>query len=320
MYKNEFDKRAQNNSLSNSFIFYGENHFLIDRYTAAMSKLEDASVLKLYFDEYSFEGAKAHLSQASLFGEQNLLIIKSYKRIPKKELDALLELCIKNDENRLVYAYYGDEYSAYNKTYEKHPVMDVRFFNPNNAEATQIVAALAKEEALEIDQNAILHLLHAHNYDIALAHNELSKLKIHNRPIGAKEIEQLVFGLGEISIDDLIKKLLEKKDFTDELRLLLEKGENEVHIISTITRYITQLYMFNIYIRVNGYADAAAILGYSPPKIVVDQKASQATRLKLSTFYKLHELLLEAELKMKSSHVDAEAILLSVLLRIRQVL
>ncbi len=91
MYKNEFDKHIQNTTLSNSFVFFGESSFLIDRYTKTVTNIEDASVLTFYYDEYDFSVAKAHLSQASLFGDRNVLIIKSEKKIPKKELDTLID-------------------------------------------------------------------------------------------------------------------------------------------------------------------------------------------------------------------------------------
>lgn len=84
MYKNELDKHIKNRSLSNSFILFGESSFLIDRYTEFLTHIENASVLKLYHDEYNFNSAKAHLSQASLFGDQNILIIKSEKKFQKK--------------------------------------------------------------------------------------------------------------------------------------------------------------------------------------------------------------------------------------------
>ena len=78
--------------------------------------------------------------------------------------------------------------------------------------------------------------------------------------------------------------------------------------------------MFNIYIRVNGTPNAMEILGYPAPKFVVDEKANISLKFKPQTYYKLHKLLLEAELNMKSSNIDKEAILLSTLLRLQRFL
>jgi DNA polymerase-3 subunit delta len=320
MYKSELDKHIQNNSISNSFVLFGESSFLIDRYTQTLTNIQDASLLKFYHDEYNFNSAKAHLSQASLFGGQNILIIKSEKKIPKKDLDIFIDFCEKNSDNVFVYAYYGDDHKTYVNAFGKKSTMSVRFFHPNQGEAIFAVSQLAKEKKVNIENYTIAHLLSIHNGDVALACNELDKLKIYDKEITTKDIDQLVFGLAQINIDDLIKRLLNKKDFKNELQNILEHGEDEIRIVTAITAYLTQLYMFNIYIRVNGAPNALEILGYPAPKFVVEEKAGMSIKIKPYTYYKLHELLLDSELKMKSSHVDKNAILLSTLIRVQKLL
>ena len=322
MYKSELDKHIQNNSLSNSFVLFGESSFLIDTYAKQLTNIEDASILNYYYDEYDFNSAKAHLSQASLFGGQNVLIIKSEKKVPKKELDILIEYCEKNQDNLFVYAYYGSDHKTYNnkKTFAKSSTISVRFFNPNQGEAIFALSQIAKLKQVNIDNYTITHLLQIHNGDVALSSNEIDKFRAYDRAITTKDVDNLVFGLAQINIDDLIKKILNKKDFKDDLQNILEHGEDEIRIITAITSYITGLYMFNIYIRVNGTPNALEILGYPAPKFVVDEKASQSLKLKPNSYYKLHELLLSSELKMKSSHVDKSAILLSTLIRVQQLL
>lgn len=320
MYKNEFDKAIQNKKLSNSFILFGESSFLIDRYTQTLSNKEGASVLKLYFDEYDFSAAKAHLSQASLFGDQNVLIIKSEKKVPKKELDTLVQLCEKNSDNTFIYAYYGSDFTAYTKPAANTKTMCVRFFHPSHTEAVATIAQVAHEKNVALERESIGHLLSIHNGDLALSCNEIEKLRIYDKPITTKDIDALIFGLAEVGIDDFIKKVLGKKDFKNDLESLLGHGEDEIRILTALTSYLTQLYMFNTYIRLNGAPNAIEILGYNPPKFVVDEKAAASIKIKLPLYYKLHELLLEAELKMKSSHVDKGAILLSTLLRVQQLL
>lgn len=320
MYKSELDKHIQNASISNSFILFGESTFLIDRYTQILTNVPDASVAKFYHDEYSFKPAKAHLSQASLFGDRNVLIIKSEKKIPKKELETLIESCEKNKENIFVYAYYGDDHKTYAKAPAKTKTMCVRFFYPNQGEAIFTVSQVAREKKVNIDNQSINHLLSIHNWDVALACNEIDKLKIYDRAITTKDVDNLVFGLAEVNIESFINKILNKKDFKEDLNRILEHGEDEIKILTSITSYLTQLYMFNIYIRVNGTANAMEILGYPAPKFVVDEKAAMSIKIKPQTYYKLHELLLDSELKMKSSHVDKSAILLSTLIRVQQLL
>jgi len=322
MYKNELDKHIQNQSVSNSFVFFGESSFLIDMYTKMMTTIDDANVLSYYHDEYDFNSAKAHLSQGSLFGDRNILVIKSEKKVPKKELDILINYCEKNSDNVFVYAYYGSDHKTYNnkKAFAKATTMSVRFFHPKDFEAQNIVAGVAREKKVNIDKYTISHLLSIHNGDVALSCNEIDKFRVYDREITTKDVENLVYGLSEVNLDDFIKKILAKKEFTKDLQNILEHGEDEIRVVTAITSYITQLYMFNIYIRVNGAPNALEILGYPAPKFVVDEKAAIALKFKPHTYSKLHELLLSSELKMKSSNVDKGAILLSTLIRVQKLL
>ena len=320
MYKNELDKHIQKATLSNSFVLFGESDFLIDRYTKTLSSIEDATTLSFYYDEYNFASAKAHLSQASLFGGANILILKSQKKIPKKDLDILIDLCEKNSENIFIYAYYGSDHKTYTKAFSKKSTMCIRFFHPKDFEAQNIVAEVAKESGVKIDKYSISHLLQIHNGDVALSCNEIEKFIVFDRMITTKDIDSLVFGLAEVNVDDFIKKVLQKRDFIEDLQNLLEHGEDEIRIITALTSYLTQLYMFNIYIRVNGTPNALEILGYPAPKFVVDEKATLSLKFKPAVYFRLHELLLSSELKMKSSSVDKGAILLSSLIRVQKLI
>jgi DNA polymerase-3 subunit delta len=320
MNKNELDRHIQKGSCSNSAVLFGASSFLIDRYTELLSKKVDASILSFYFDEYNFTSAKAHLSQASLFGGDNVLIVKSEKKVAKKELDILIDLCEKNQDNTFIYAYYGSDHKTYTKAFSKKSTMSVRFFNPNLGESINIVTQVARNKSVNIDSNSIAHLLNLHNHDIALACNEIEKFMVFDTAITIKEIDNLVHGLADISINDLITKLFNKKDFKDDVKNILDHGEDEIRVITNIISYITQLYMFNIYIRVNGAPNALEILGYPAPQFIVNEQASMSLKFKPDMYYKLHELLLDSELKMKSSNVDKNAILLSTLIRIQQLL
>lgn len=321
MYKAEFDKHIQNNTLSNSFVLFGESIFLIEHYTKLLSNVADASVLKFYHDEYDFNSAKAHLSQASLFGDRNVLVIKSEKKVPKKDLETLVDYCEKNQNNIFIYAYVGDDNKAYAKGFSKRATMAVRFFHPKHGEAVNLISQIAKQKNVNIDNYSITHLLNIHNSNISLAINELDKFRVFDTAVSTKDIDTLVYGLGEINVDELIKKVINKKEFKDDVKNLTEHGEDEIRILTQITAYITQLYMFNIYIRVNGAPNALEILGYPAPAFIVKEKAELSLKFKPTTYYKLHELLLDAELKMKSAKgVDKNAILLSTLIKFQNLL
>ncbi|MBN2250059.1 MAG: hypothetical protein JW682_06950, partial [Campylobacterales bacterium] len=135
MYQKEFNQRLQN-SLPKAVLLYGENDYLTDYYIDYYIKKLDAkeSMLSLYHDEWDFEQAKAFLSQSSLFGGTNLVVAKRDKKIPKKELDLLVELANKSEENYFLYGYSGaasDAKSMQSSFSDKNGGVWVRFFEPN---------------------------------------------------------------------------------------------------------------------------------------------------------------------------------------------
>ncbi len=316
MYKAEFDKLLQKGCSEHNFILFGESPFFIDRYAEILTNLEDANLLRLYHDEYDFTQAKSHLSQASLFGGTNLLLIKSEKKIPKKELETLFTLSNKGD-NRFIYAYYGSDHKSYNNAFKKLGVVSVRFFHPKPNESMAILTQEARRQGLQIDGYTLNHLLSLHNGHLELALNELEKLAILSlKRITNKDIDALVYGMGEVDLQTFVKQFWQKDDYKEQLETLLESGEDEIRILTSLTAFLHELYLFNSYIRIHGIADAKAILGYVPPRFVVDEKARLAMKFSQENFYKFTNILLHAELTMKSSYCDKRAILYATLLDI----
>jgi DNA polymerase-3 subunit delta len=196
MTRQELDQRLNQGTLPNAIMLYGDSHFLIDRYTKAISAISDANLLSLYHNEYAFDQAKAHLSQASLFGDRNVLVIKHENKVPKSDLDTLLALCQKNPDNLFIYAYYGTDFkrptvAAFTP---KSGGVAVRIYAPFFSEARTMLLQEAKQVGVNMDQNAAYHLLMTQNNDLGLACNELGKLSILNRPITTKDIDDLVHG------------------------------------------------------------------------------------------------------------------------------
>jgi DNA polymerase-3 subunit delta len=113
VYRQEFDKLIQDN-LANIVLLYGENNFFFDYYSKLYKLRLNAKeeILEHFFDEYNYEQAKAYLSQGSLFGGVNLYILRTNKKINKKELESLIENCAKNPNNYFLYIYEGGSSNA----------------------------------------------------------------------------------------------------------------------------------------------------------------------------------------------------------------
>lgn len=321
MNRQDLDRHLQNNSAPRAMALFGESHFLIDRYAARLAHIDGASVLSLYFDEYDPSAAKAHLSQGSLFGDQNLLIIKSEKKIPKADLDTYVELIGKNPDNFFIYCYYGDDVKGADTAFKGKDAGSVRFFHPYANEARAIVLQEAQQQGVQLDAQGAFHLLDIHAGDLALACNELPKFSILNKPISPKEIDELVYGLSEISVDKFLTLVIEKKEFVTPLRHLLESGEEEVRLLTALSGFLTQLYLFNASIKLHGIADSALVLGYKLPGFIEKERAALSIKISPEGYKRGINLLLDTELKMKSiGSPDQESLLLSALLKLQSVL
>jgi DNA polymerase III subunit delta len=323
MKRQELDNLLRQGKAPGAVMLYGESHFLTEYYTKQLSSVDDANTLNVYFDEYNHAHAKAHLSQGSLFGGRNVLIVKTGKKLPKNDLLAFLELIKKNPDNIFIYAYYGSDFakSVTSAFSAKTGGVAVRLFRPFPNEARQIVLGEAAARGIDLDPYAASHLLESQNGDLALTINELEKFALLQKHIGVKEIDELVYGVAEVKIDQLIDALLQKGDFVKPMRRLLESGEDEIRLLTALSNHLAQLYLFYASIRLNGMADSAKILGYKLPPRIEQARSQQSLRFKQQHYTRLLRLLAETELKMKSAGAgNKNALLVSTFLKVQSLI
>jgi DNA polymerase-3 subunit delta len=314
MYQREFDQRLKQ-AFPKAVLLYGENDYLIDFYIKMYVKQTDAkeSMLSLYHDQWNFEQAKAFLSQSSLFGGTNLLVVKHEKKIPKKELDVLVELSNKNSDNYFLYGYSGlakDAKSMQSAFTDKKGGVWVRFFEPNIRDGIAVLQQKAQQIKLDIDHYALQHLMLVLNNNLALCANELEKLAILGTKVTGKDIDRLVYSTAPLATEQLLIDLFNKKPITDTISRLLEIGEDEAAILRATQYFVNQIFLFHAYIKLNGHVDSAAILGYKLPKPIEEQKAQLALRVKSASLLKIFEHLLESELAIKKAPATQKEVLL----------
>ena len=325
MYQREFDQRLKQ-AFPKAVLLYGENDYLVEYYIESYVNKLDAkeSMLSLYHDEWSFEQAKAFLSQTSLFGGTNLVVVKSEKKIPKKELDVLVALANKNPDNYFLYAYAGaakDAKSMQAAFSEKKGGVWVRFFEPNIREGVAMLQQKAQAIGLEIDHYALQHLMLVLNNNLALCANELEKLAILGTKITGKEIDRLVYSTAPLATEQLLIDLFQKKPITQTITKLLEIGEDEASLLRTTQYFVNQIFLFHAYIKLHGHVDSVAILGYKLPKPIEEQKAGLALRVKSAALLKIYEHLLESELRIKQAPATQKEVLLySMLIKLQSYL
>jgi DNA polymerase-3 subunit delta len=313
MYQKDFEQILQKR-LPKALLAYGENQYVIEEYISKYITELDAKedLLKLYFDEYNFEQAKAYLSQNSLFGGTNLLIIKHDKAIPKKELETLLELVKKNSDNYLLYSFSGVQKDIKSNTalFRSDDAIEVRLFESSVRESITILQKKANKLQIQIDSYALEHLIMILNNNLMLCSNELEKLSILNKPITTKDIDDLVYSDAPLGAEKLLIDLCNKKPISNTITTLLELGEDAAYLLRSTQMFMNQILLFQAYIKINGNVNSAEILGYKLPKQVEEQKAALASRIKSSSLLKILEHLLRSELEIKSAPAPQKETLL----------
>ena len=325
MYRREFEGLIKKN-LPSAVMFYGENSYLISLYIEYYIKETKSSdtLMSYYFDEYDFSSAKSYLSQISLFGGTNLLIIKRDKKIPKRELDTLIELVSKSSGNYLIFYFQGkakDAKSMQKSFSSKKGAVWVRLFKPNMRESIELLNKRAKKIGLNIDNSTLEHLILLLDGDLTLSANELDKLSIIEDKITTKDIDRLVYSTSLISIDRVITEIFNKEPISQILNRIERLGVDEFTTLRATEIFINQIYLFHIHINLYGNSNSEEIIGYRLPRDIEEQRAKIARELDLNTLLEIFNLLLEVELKIKkSSSHNRELLLYGAFIRLQSLL
>ena len=316
MYKQQFDKIDKRFS---SYLFWGEEPYYIKKYGQKIAEEIDAAESKmvLYYDEYDFETAKTYLSQASLFGDTNLLIIKRDKAIAKKELQELLAIAQKMDNSYIIYECYSNDGKKIESLFsDKHDAVHVRFFKPYASEAKSELIQLAQKMELDIDGYVIEHLLMLVENNLDIAANELEKLRLIEGRVEPKDLDRLVFAINPLNLEKFYIALIKKEPIHELFAKLIEEEQNETKILLGFLGFVQQLFMFHAHIRLYGSGDSKEVLGYKLPKHIEQQRVQLALRIK--KYPQIFMLLQECEYKLKTAtHSDKSALLLSYLIKVQ---
>ncbi|MDD2699226.1 MAG: hypothetical protein PHF17_10530 [Arcobacteraceae bacterium] len=307
MYKNEFDKELQKGLSYSGYLFYGAENFLVETYGNKAAKVlaNGEDINKLYFEEFSVETALNILSQNSLFSSTNIVLAKINKKIPKKELDTLIETCNSNGDSKFILCCFGDaDFKSMEASFTKKTnSVSVRFYPLEDYEAKNLLSLKANELGIKIHPNDLEFLYTMHQKDLALCMADLSKLAILDDEITSKTISLQCFGLGTVNMDDFLEKLLLGKNVNKDIYDLLEEGINEVALVSRITAFVQTLFMINSYLKLYGNLNIIEIWGYPLPAKIANKQAELAKRFQKNDFLYMLSFLQELELELKNTKV-----------------
>lgn len=304
MYKNVFDKEVNQGIVYNAYMFYGQSDYLVEKYSqeTALRVAQEEEIRKIYFDEYDFNECSNYLSQSSLFSSFNVLLIKTTKKLPKKEIDQLISYCNINTQSFVIFACIGDnDFKTMTKSFTKKTnSCEVRFFAPFDNDALTILNNEAKKLNLNASVDTLQYLYTMHQKDLSLCVNDLKKLSILKEQITIGTVNAQCFGLTALSMDEFFVKLFNGQNINKDLFMLLEEGLNEIQLVTQTTAFIQQLFSINSYLKLYGQLDIKEIWGYNLPKNIANQRASLAMRFKQEQYCDMLNFFQELELELKT--------------------
>ena len=324
MYKRELETLLQNNQLPRSIMLFGDCDYDIEYYTQQILKTagDNPSMLKLYFGEFNLQSAKTHLGESSLFGDTNVLIVKTDKKIDTKSLKELIEVVNRTPSSLFIIHYLAEDGKAKSKAFNKKgESAHVRFFRPNFGEAMTTMKRIAAEKGINVSNDVLSHILNMHSLNISLAVTDLEKIEILGSEATNNDALAMITGQQEADLFGLCEALIINQPFAMSLARILQEGESEVQIVSGINNIFLQLFMFNSCAKVNGHADSKDFLGYKLPAQIEQKRAGLSLRIKEHQYQNILFELNNLELILKTdSKIEKKALLLSTLIHIQNTL
>ncbi len=330
MYRNEFEAKLRQNHQYKSVLFFGlciySFEFFANKLISLIGSKDDLKTM--YFDEYNFDEAKNFLSQSSLFSSSNILLIKTTDKIDVKELKVLIEMTAKIEDSYMIISLYPNnddvKYSKISASMQnqflkvKDKATFVRFFKPNLKESMDFISLKASSLGLDISNQLVKELYFNNSENLELSIADLEKLRLYQEEITSAHLEEIKLQTSEISMDDFMFKILEKKDIFKDYKYLCLHGLKEIEFISRFANFVQSLILFNIYIRENGNFNSKDILGYKLPKQIEEKRAKLSILFNIKKYEFILNAILGIDLSLKGEvKINKQDFLFSKLLQIQ---
>lgn len=321
MYKKEFEIALKNPQIDNFWLLRSTDEFLNDFFTNELKNVFKAqSVLSFYYGEYDFNSGIEFLGEPSLFGDKNLLYIKTNKTHSSKEIKEFINICKKYPNNYFIYELNEDGTNKLNadffKIFEKN---FVRFFKPTNwREAEEILVKICKNLDVNSNSVALERIYKIHNENLSLSANEIKKFASLNIELNLQNISDMVFGLSEITYEEIFYKIIALENIRQDFYFLIKgEGFNEIEFLNFMYREFYKLFQIYVHIRTNPMLDFKEIFGFIPPVHIQNRLKSFAMQFNTNNYKEIFIFLNDLEFDLKTKNFDKNTFLLSKILKLQ---
>ncbi len=318
------------NSTPRAILLYGENEFLISYYSDIILNKIASNYTSMYFEEYNHQEALNCLGVNNLFGQANVLLLKLYIVLTKKQIQDIFYMLECNNKSFLIIEFHKSpsindaEYSKrfkamatlFKPTNKLQDIIEVRLYQPFRDEMLKILNQKAMKLGLNIDSYLISMLLDMQNNDLSIAYSELDKF-IYFSKITPKLIQELSYSLGDIKIESLFDVLFEKKDnLVEILQILHDEGIDNMMILREVGRYFYILFKLYGHSKTHGVLDSKEALGYKPPPQILNIWSKRSIKITTDKYLALFDIIN----KWRVQQFEGKDVSMKYLIEIQQIL
>lgn len=317
-------------SIPRAILLYGDSEFLISHYANIILKKLNSDYRRIYFEEYNHQEVLNYLGANSLFGGTNIIVLKLYTTLSKKQIQDIFYTLIHNNNSFFIVELFkspsitDSEYSKrfkamsllFKPTSSLRDVFEVRFYQPARDDMIKILHIRASELGLKMDVSLLNFLLDIQHNDLSIAYNELNKF-IYFETITFQLIEELSYNLGDVKLEILLNCLFDKKgNLISILQILHDEGMDNMELLREVGRYFYILFKLYGYSKTYGNLDSKEALGYKAPPQIFNVWSKRS--LKLTT--EKYLLIFDIMNKWRVQQLHGKDVVMQYLIAIQQIL
>ncbi|OBV28742.1 hypothetical protein BKN38_09180 [Helicobacter sp. CLO-3] len=130
MYKKDFDIYLRTHT-PRAALLYGESSFVIQHYTKRILSQLKIEPQTFYYSEYALSEVMSILSQSSLFGDSQCVVLRLDKKPSDKEIQAMLDALQHNTDHALIIEFYRAESKSQSQYAKDFRTLSIAFQNKN---------------------------------------------------------------------------------------------------------------------------------------------------------------------------------------------
>ena len=320
-----WDLRALQQSFSSSkvcpaYTVMGEDAYLIqEAVTSIKNYFEDLGVNFdfnfecLYFSEKKAADVVDVIETLPMMSPYRLVIVKEAHLIKEKDWDLLKKSMEKGLSQTVIVFVHEAKFDKRKKIFKwiSTETQVIELVTPYENQVPVWIHYMAQKNGLTLDQGAALQLLHLVGVDLIEINNEILKLKNFYQDQKSK-----------LEIDDILKVVSKKRiesvfDLTNAVAMgqkplslqllsdLLDQGQNEVGVVSLISRHMRILKKILEHSGLGiSQKQLSAKIGVSP--FFINQYIEQSRHWSLDKMDLVFELLLDTDKALKTSPLSSK--------------